>query len=307
MTQMATTPRQEPQTSVTHAQLLQLAAADLQAVLVDLVTYGRFVRELFDTSHAPTGLVSEQSRQATDRLIRSERSTRVDATPRPPGLQWMRGTVGAVGSGQVNTAGNTAALSIDAELTFALQQARQRLIRTLTRAGLCPLFRLPADHSTGDLVTHLRGLVAVVVDFQPRDGLALVNSIRTDLEHVRDRAERLVDGDPNVPLPTPCVHCGRKSLVADSRTLTVRCDRTQRGNKPCQCKAPICECRRDPINHEHQWPKPAPGLGSNTWHQLISGINARDRASKQPSTSAPQQRTEEPNDHQVPLKRGGSQ
>lgn len=288
MTLMATTRpqdrHQETQQGITHAQLLQLAAADLQTVLVDLVTYGRFVRDLFDTNHAPTGLVSEQTRQATDRLIRSERATRVDTTPRPPGLQWMRGTVGATGSGPVNTAGNTAALSIDAELTYALAQARQRLIRTLTRSGLCPLFKLPADYSTGDLVTHLRGLIAVVVDYQPADGLALLNSIRTDLQHVRDHAERLVDGDPNVPLPTPCVHCGRKSLVADSRTLTVRCDRQQRGNKPCQCKAPICDCRRDPISHEHQWPKPAPGLGSNTWHQLISGINARTRANSTSTT-----------------------
>lgn len=287
MTLMATRdPDQQPEHQApTHAELLAAAAGDLVAVLDDLVDYGRLVRELLDTSHAPSGLVSEQSRQATDRLVRAERADRIDATPRPPGLQWMRGTVGAVGTGTVNSAGNTAAISVDAEIAFALQHGRQRLIRTLTRAGLCPLFRLPADHTTGDLVAHIRGLVAIVVDVDLPEGLTLVNAIRSDLEHVRGRAERLVDGEPQVPLPAACIHCGRKSLVADSKTLTVRCDKTQRGNKPCRCSNPICECRRDPIGHEHAWPKPAPGRGSNTWHQLISGINARDRAQDTTSTT----------------------
>lgn len=273
---MNTRPDTTPaETAADQHDLIRSRQADVDDTLLDLLTVAVLVEGLIDTYQRGLGFLTPAGRQAADAAITAERAARIDTTRRDTGLGWMRGTPAAVGTGQINTAGNANAISTSAEISFALQHAARRLRRDLERAGVCAIARPHLEPDLFQLVDYVRALV------QASHTHDLLTETYRDLRRVVEGATLVVDGNDRTQLGD-CPHCGLPTLVVYFNTGVIRCDRDPRTGHyaPCVCPDSYCDCKRKPVSHRHEWRRDQ-NTGPNGWWTLSDRL-ALTRTTKEP-------------------------
>lgn len=296
----------DPKVEHTPGDLLEDACSTIDRILIDLCIEAPLVAALTDSRQRGLGFLTPEAKRAQDSQLKKERQAHA-----------QRLKAGQpVGPGASPAPGNVSGLSVDADLWVTLShQVRQvrrhlaaRLRHRLDRdqVGIAGPFVLvgevntwlgsPAPKDSADLARHLRELVWKLDD--PDTDLKLVTRLERDLEHLHTSVDRLVEGDDRSRHPSPCPHCGRKSLVIWHREGVIRCDRDPHTHRyqPCRCDAAVCQCRTNPVHHRHQWIRDL-GAKPGSWWALVDLLNRpRPVPVPQPApTAEPDTSTEEKN------------
>lgn len=241
---------------------------EIQLTLTKLLELVPMVAALADSRQRGVGFMSYDARQIENAMIRKERRQLLEAIK--DGKPFGHGTTAAPG--------NIAAISAYVEIGTAAQHGAWRLTRWLGRNGIrvrleaAPDQSYVAGASVIQLLTTLRSLIAEISDDD------LLNAVLDDLEHVRDLAERLIDGNDRALLDVPCPHCGRKTLVVTFKDGLITCSKDHATGKrhPCTCTDPLCECKQRPLAHRHTWHR-ARGNKPGGWLNLAKQISAAQR------------------------------
>jgi len=238
--------------------LLEQARVDLATTMRHLGDTITLLEALHDTRQRGQGFLTYDQAQARDRLLRAEKRIRA----------WNQANGFPEPLGDIPAPGSITALNHTTLIHMALRHHASRTARTLLRDGY-PTTPPPPDPSTMHLRDHLWTLANQAED------LALLEGITRDLTELSDAAQIFIDGTDRVLLPAHCPHCDRRTLVANLRDGTIRCDRDPKtGNfEPCVCSDPICDCKRDPRGHRHHWDQAKGG-----WEKLGDRLSIRRRS-----------------------------
>lgn len=266
---------------------------EIDRTLDDLLAYARLIRDLTTTHQTGLGFLTPAGREqldaqlVADRRHRRTQPDRLDPDGNPvPGLDWLNRDTVVAGSGHVRAPGTTAAISMGAQIWFTLSDLIRRTIRRLERSGICILRPLGMDPDTGDVIEHLRHLLATTTV------ASFLRPVLHDLEQLSEEADIAVHGDAKAYLDN-CPHCSRPTLLVYFRDDLIRCDRDPKSGhyEPCKCRDEFCDCQRKPVSHRHTWyrsPHVAPSL-THTWSALNNLIKIRaavadDASPKEPTS-----------------------
>lgn len=282
------TPQQQP--TAVPADMVEDLQADISATLRDLDDLVTQLWRLLDSRQRILNFLTPQARIDMDAAIRAERRDRggrdvtfIPLTRTQVGIDETTAVIGTryqVGTDWLNTAatlsGGTGATpapvsitaaSVEAEVAFTARHLIQRIVRALSRAGVCVIHRLPTNPSTTQLLSHLRRLTMFA------GNRPLLASVLADLEAVKSAAERVVDGADRVLLDDHCPHCDRHTLVVNFQTGEITCDRDPDGHHhPCRCPDAYCDCKRTPVTHRHTWHRDR-GTSADGWWALADRLN----------------------------------
>jgi hypothetical protein len=205
------------------------------------------------------GFLTAEARELLDRQTREDRAAMRSNPDRAiAGTDWMN-RLANLGTGQVQAAVTVPAVSLAAEVLFALQHHVRRLALPAARAAAAVIpggrGRLPVglpvtDAPTPQLIEQLADLVEVWTN---RPGL---QDLLRELEHLNRKVLDVVDGPARTNHPEPCPWCGRSSLVvhharreAGRDATFIRCEGTHR----CECTYEFFECHRNHVRNRHEW------------------------------------------------------
>lgn len=246
--------------------------AEIHASINDLRILLPDLELLVDTRQLGDGFSTPEGRDATDRMIRTERAerraqpTRRDDHGRPIiGLRWLNRPPITSGTGEV-TPGNFRGIATTADLAFTLVGHVHRIRRTLLASGYPdpePDLLVPAGAESLERhqdVDRMLSRLDRLVDAAP--SVQLLGPIDRDLERLVEDVSRVVDGPDRTHRPDPCPHCGHHTLIRYEATRRrpqpfTRCERDPRWKskhfRPCVCTAAICQCKADPVTYRHEW------------------------------------------------------
>lgn len=256
--------------------------AEISTSLEKIVVLAGRLDDLADTRQsAGLGFMTEQTKQLANKQTERDRAAaRNQHAPRQHvGLKFLNAAA-VLGSGQVQAPVTINAVSVAAEIRYALlhhlrRMSRTALLRVLEEEqasaedhGACPWPRsaitstaLDTDATTRVLAERLQLLVAGY-----RNRLNL-QALSRELQHLEERARDVIDGPARTNHPDPCPWCGRRSLVILHRqdgqdVQIVRCE----GHHACECDHEFCDCHRNPTRNRHEWINS--GRAAHTWHGL---------------------------------------
>lgn len=255
-----------------HQVAVAAAAEHLEVIRVELHMQLEVIRdlhpqieELFDSRQSVgLGFMTDDARKARDKQTREDRAAARGGTLASLGdvaknVRWARSTT-VLGTGEVAAPVTVTAVSVSAEIVFALKHQVRRLARPAALAaaaavpggkGRLPLGLPTTDADVDKLTRELDDLVDVYTSPQ---GL---KALMADLEHLEEQARNVIDGPERTNHPDPCPWCGRKTLaiygasrkMAGRDAIYVRCE----GKHPCVCDDDWCPCHRNPVRHRHEW------------------------------------------------------
>lgn len=275
---MATMTQEKPLTT-TAAGYLEETADEIHDLVAELLPLVAEVHGLVDRRHTgqpSLGFLTPDARIALDEAAREERAGRIDTTPRPVGLQWMRGTGGGYLLGEGRLPGRHGATSCEAEIAFTLGQHAHRLEVAVNLAGVYTAHAYLDEHTTlGQLINVVDQYVDAVLTVDRNTDKAAgygrtarrqLTSLRRDLEYLVRLADRVVNG-VRTTAHGDCPHCGRPTIVVDLEGSVVTCDvdRKTSQHEPCRCGDDYCTCRYKPVEFRHTWTGP---LGIDKFKRL---------------------------------------
>lgn len=239
----------------TPEEILEDLRNDISQVLRDLDGLAPAIRDLQDTHQPGLGFLTPADKRARSAAhARDMRDHALRLQDNQP-----------VGPGERPSPGNVAAISVDAQIWFVLRHQIRTLSRHVTKTTGEPFgWPAPGEGAALTAVTwHLSLLIDAVTDTK------LLRTTLRDLQHAQRTAETLVRGtEADDLLPHACPWCGNQSLVANHSEGVIACQHDLREASPCVCTDNFCDCKRDPVKHEHTWHR-AHGTKATSWWGLV--------------------------------------
>ena len=259
---------------------LQVLVSTALSVLTDWATQ---LDDLVDSRQRGLGFLTPLGRVARDQYIRTERRARVDTSHpnigRDIGLAYMRRSSTEVPvPGEHPAPVNMPVTSLLAEARFVLLDRIREITKAMTKAGVCPLYRMPLDPDLDELISYLRRLTWHTTNRR------LLEHTHRDIERLNEQADRVVDGNDQDQLDDPCPNCGRHTLVVTFRNLTITCDRDKHTGhfERCECNDPLCVCHND-LKYRHQWHQLTKNR-ADSWDNLRFRLKVAREAATQDAT-----------------------
>lgn len=268
---------------MTHEPTEAAILDDLQSSIAVLIgefttTLAPMVINLVDTHQRGLGFITYEGKQLQDQMIRRDREDLAKRQRQARYLGRLPKDGFIVGRGESPAPGNVAGISAEAEIWATLSDLVRRLVRDQATRGLCTLTRIPTEPTIEDLLAGLRSLVWQTPTMQ------LLETTRRDLEHLRETALALIDGNDRTVLGADCPHCERRTLVVYFKEDLIRCDRDPKSGRyePCVCNDPVCGCKTGRGEFRHEWHR-AKGTKPNGWWALADRLNLTRNQEESPA------------------------
>lgn len=223
--------------------------------LRDVVRMRITLRDLTSTRQPDRlGFLTPEAKRAQGRQIAKDR--------RDHALRLKEGQ--AVGPGESPAPGNISTISLLAQIPAVVRKQTEALVAHLRDAGHPAT--IGATGILHDAVNALTDLTREV------DDTAALSSVLHAIAHLRESADRIINGNHRRLLDGPCPWCQHKSLVLNLNDATVTCERDPEKPTPCICADPLCECKQRPVAHRHTWHRNR-GASATGWWGLVDQWN----------------------------------